>query len=212
MTELDHIAVVAPSLAAGIAHVHDVLGVEPAQGGAHPQMGTHNHLLRLGDDVFLEVIAVDPAAPRPAHRRWFGLDDQAALEQRWRDGRRLGCYVARCNGVTQTIGTRGDLFGAPMRLSRGDRTWTFGVRADGELPLGGALPHLMNWGERGNPARTMPDYGLALRELVIETPDADAVQAALDAIGMLHKPTIRRGSAVRLSAHIETPHGVRMLK
>src|SRR5262245_22737988 len=73
MTELDHIAVVAPSLAAGIAYVHDVLGVEPPKGGAHPLMGTHNHLLRLGDDVFLEVIAVDPDGPRPAHRRWFGL-------------------------------------------------------------------------------------------------------------------------------------------
>ena len=78
MTELDHIAVIAPSLAAGIAYVHDVLGVEPPKGGAHPQMGTHNHLLRLGEDVFLEVIAVDPDAPQPAHRRWFGLDDQAA--------------------------------------------------------------------------------------------------------------------------------------
>ena len=211
MTELDHIAVVAPSLAAGIAYVHDVLGVEPPKGGAHPQMGTHNHLLRLGGDVFLEVIAVDPDAPRPPHRRWFGLDDQAAVEQRWRNGRRLACYVARCNGVAETIGTRGDLFGAPMRLSRGDRTWTFGVRPDGELPLGGALPHVMDWGERGNPAPGMPDFGLALRELVVETPDPDAVRSALDAIGMDRKPTIRRGPAVRLSAAIETPHGVRML-
>jgi len=33
--------------------------------GAHPLMGTHNRLLALGD-LYLEVIAVDPAAQPPA--------------------------------------------------------------------------------------------------------------------------------------------------
>jgi hypothetical protein len=211
MIELDHLAVVAPDLATGVAWVRDVLGVEPPRGGAHPQMGTHNHLLRLGDGVFVEVIAVDPVAPRPPHRRWFGLDDQAAVSRNWQAGRRLRCYVARCDGVAETIGERTDVFGAPMHLSRGDRSWTFGVRADGELPLAGALPHLMDWGERGTPAPSMPDFGLRLRELTVETPDPDAVQSALDAIGMTGKPTIRRADALRLSAKIETPQGVRTL-
>jgi len=211
MTELDHLAVVAPDLASGVAWVRDLLGVEPPRGGAHPQMGTHNHLLRLGDSVFLEVIAIDPEAPRPPHRRWFGLDDQAGVERNWRAGHRLSCYVARCHGVAETIGARADLFGAPMQLMRGNLRWTFGVRADGELPLGGALPHLMDWGERGNPAPSMPDFGLRLRELTVETPDPDAVQSALDAIGMTGKPNIQRADAVRLSARIETPQGVRML-
>lgn len=211
MTELDHLAVVAPDLATGVAWVRDVLGVEPPRGGAHAQMGTHNHLLRLGDGVFLEVIAIDPEAPKPPHRRWFGLDDQAAVERHWQAGRHLRCYVARCKDVGETIGSRGETFGAPMRLSRGDRSWTFGVRADGELPLGGALPHLMDWGQRGNPAPTMPDFGLRLRELIVETPDPDSVRSTLDAIGMAGKPNIRRADTVRLSAKIETPQGVRTL-
>jgi Glyoxalase-like domain len=211
MTELDHLAVIAPDLASGVAWVRDVLGVEPPRGGAHPQMGTHNHLLRLGDGVFLEVIAIDPDAAKPPHRRWFGLDDQAGVERNWRAGRRLRCYVARCHGVAETIGERTDVFGAPMRLSRGDRTWTFGVRADGELPLGGALPHLMDWGERRNPAPIMPDFGLALREFTVETSDPGAVQSALDAIGMAGRPNIRCADALRLSARIETPQGMRTL-
>ncbi|KAB2919486.1 MAG: VOC family protein [Hyphomicrobiaceae bacterium] len=211
MTELDHLAVIAPDLATGVAWVRDVLGVEPPRGGSHPQMGTHNHLLRLGDGVFLEVIAVDPDAPQPAHRRWFGLDDRAAVERHWHAGRHLRAYVARCTGVADTIGARGSTFGAPMRLTRGDRGWTFGVRPDGELPAGGALPHLMDWGERGTPAPTMQDFGLTLRELVVETPDPDAVHAALDAIGLAAKPAIRRADAVRLSAAIDTPQGVRTL-
>ncbi len=211
MTELDHIAVVAPDIATGVAWVRDVLGVDPPEGGAHPDMGTHNHVLRLGDDVFLEVIAVDPEASRPKLRRWFGLDDQETVERDWQAGRRLRAYVARCDDVAATIGDRKDTFGAPMRLTRGELEWTFGVRADGALPLAGALPHLMDWGPRGTPAVAMTDFGLRLRELLVETPDPDAVHEGLDAVGMIRKPEIRQGSTARLFATIETPRGVRTL-
>ena len=43
----------------------------------------------------------------------------------------------------------------------------------------------MDWGARGTPAPPLKDFGLDLRELVVETPDPDAVHAALDAIGMI---------------------------
>jgi hypothetical protein len=209
--DLDHIAVIAPDLATGIAWLHEVLGVEATRGGTHPEMGTHNHLLRLGDDVFVEVISVDPAAPRPVHRRWFGLDDRAAVERHWRDGHRLRAYVARCANVGATIGAEIQTFGAPMRVSRGDRQWLFAVRPDGGLPMGGALPCLIDWGARGTPAPTMPDFGLRLQSLRVETPDPDAVNAALDAIGMARKPEIERGPRVRLTATVATPRGVRVL-
>ena len=211
MTRLDHIAVIAPDLAGGVAWLRDVLGVEAPRGGAHPQMGTHNHLLSLGDDVYVEVMAVDPEAPRPPHRRWFGLDDREALARHWDAGRRLRGYVVSCTDVQATIGAQADVFGAPMRVSRGDRHWSFAVRADGELPHGGALPCLIDWGERGTPAPDVADFGLRLQNLLVETPDPDAVHAALDAIGMVRKPEIRRGAQVRLSATVATPQGVRML-
>jgi len=71
---IDHLTVTAPSLEIGAAFVHDVLGVSPQAGGEHPHMGTHNLLLRLGDTLFLEVIAPNPYAPAPTRPRWFGLD------------------------------------------------------------------------------------------------------------------------------------------
>ena len=40
-------------------------------------MSTHNHLMRLGNSAFLEVISIDPDAPAPARTRWFDLDDPA---------------------------------------------------------------------------------------------------------------------------------------
>jgi hypothetical protein len=211
VTEIDHIAVIAPDLGAGVAWVREALGVEMPAGGRHPEMGTHNRLVGLGPDVYLEVIAVDPEAPRPPHRRWFGLDDRDAVERHWRAGRRLRGYVARCTDVAATVGADVETFGVPMRISRGDRWWLFAVRCDGELPLGGALPCLIDWGKRGTPAPAMPDHGLRLQTLRVETPDPDAVHAGLDAIGVKRKPEIGRGAEVRLTATIATPGGIRVL-
>ncbi|MFD0934083.1 VOC family protein, partial [Methylobacterium trifolii] len=95
MPVLDHLAVVAPTLAEGIAHVRDSLNLDIPEGGRHREMGTRNHLLRLGDALFLEVIAVDPDATPPGRPRWFGLDDAAGVRADWDSGRRLRAFVAR---------------------------------------------------------------------------------------------------------------------
>jgi hypothetical protein len=71
---LDHLTITSPSLQAGDDWVFDRLGVLSQAGGAHPRMGTHNLLLRLGEAMFLEVIAIDPAAQKPTRARWFELD------------------------------------------------------------------------------------------------------------------------------------------
>ena len=43
-------------------------------GGRHARFGTHNRLLGLGPDLYLEVIAPDPDAAPFEGPRWFGLD------------------------------------------------------------------------------------------------------------------------------------------
>ena len=81
-TALDHLVVMADSLAQGVAWCEATLGLTPAPGGAHALFGTHNRLLAIGSpawpQAYLEIIAIDPAvAPRPVRRRWFDMDDAA---------------------------------------------------------------------------------------------------------------------------------------
>jgi len=74
---LDHITVIAPSLAEGVLHVRACLDLDVPFGQRHDYMGSHNHLLQLGDSVYLEIVDLDVAALGPGRPRWFGLDDAA---------------------------------------------------------------------------------------------------------------------------------------
>ena len=213
MITLDHIAVFAPRLQIGIDWIRDSLGVVPSPGGAHPQMGTHNVLLRLGDDLFLEVIARDPSAAAPkGHRPWFELGDVAATQANWDSGLRLRGMVARTSDLDRAVSRAPDQLGVPMRVTRGTREWTFAVRSDGRLPMDGALPHVMDWGAQGPAGPALPDQGCRLRDLVLETYSDDATLSRLyDGLAFQNAPRVQRGPRTRLVAAIETPAGVRIL-
>ena len=65
MNNLDHIVVAADSLKQGVDYIRSCLGIEIPKGGFHRTMGTHNHLMQLGNDAYLEVITIDPEAEAP---------------------------------------------------------------------------------------------------------------------------------------------------
>lgn len=211
MPVLDHLAVVAPTLAEGLAHIRESLGLDIPEGGRHREMGTRNHLLRLGDALFLEVIAVDSEAPPPARPRWFGLDDAASVRADWESGRRLRAFVARTGDLDGLLARHPGLFGTPLRMSRGSLSWRFALRDDGTLPMDGLLPCLMDWGPSGNPARAMPDLGARLAAFRLEHPEPERAADLHRAIGLGDGPEIRTGAQFRLVAEIATPGGTRTL-
>lgn len=211
MLKLDHLTIIAPSLEIGAAHVRDQVGIDMPVGGKHPLMGTHNLLLRLTNEVFLEVIAVDPTAERPNRPRWFGLDDADAIRSAWDEGRRLRGWVAQTSDLDAVLAQHGSTLGQKTRLSRGDRTWLFSILPDGSLPVDGIAPSAIDWEERGSPASTMPDLGANLLSFQIEHPNPDRVSDLYKRLGVVNPPEVRRGSQFRYRALIDTPAGVREL-
>lgn len=181
---LDHIAVVAPTLEEGADWVASRLGTPPGAGGRHPQMGTWNRLLSLGPDLYLEVIAVDPAAPAPAHPRWFGLDD--AMDQP-----RLA-FVLRDPGLTCATAHR------LHALTRDDLRWTIALPE-----AGGLLPPLIDWGETQPPAARLPDRGLRL--LALTAPALPGLPPIADT-----RVTVD-AAAGAVTALIATPEGPRLI-
>ena len=60
-------------------------GVRAQAGGKHIGLGTHNAVLALDPQTYLEIIAPDPDQPEPPVPRPFGLDGVAAVG--WSAGR-----------------------------------------------------------------------------------------------------------------------------
>ncbi len=206
MSKLDHLAIVAPTLEEGVAYVEQTLGVPMAAGGKHPEMGTHNRLLRLGDDIYLEAIAVDPEAPKPKRPRWFGLDDSEAIRKAWNEGRRLRAWVARTDDIARDLAAHAFL-GEAIRASRGNRAWTLSIPADGALPWAGLAPSLIAWGAGGSPAPSMPDVGARLAAFSVETPEPESAKRLFATLGVEGGPEIRAAGSLRLRAEVRTPKG-----
>ena len=206
---IDHLVVTAPSLEAGAACVRDALGVEPGPGGEHARMGTHNRLLRLGERVYLEVIAVNPAAPPPGRPRWFRLDDPDAVRVP-----RLATWVARTDNVHAAAAASTLPLGAVEKMSRGSLEWLITVRPDGGLLHDGLAPAVIQWPKGVHPADGMQDSGCSLVRLTAFHPEPEAVRAMLESIGLEGGLEIRglgAGEPAYLVAEIATPSGRRRI-
>jgi hypothetical protein len=211
MLYLDHLTIIAPSLAEGVEHVRACLDLDVPSGGTHPEMGTHNHVLRLGEDCYLEVIAVDPGAPPPAGPRWFGLGRPEAVRSDWANGARLKGWVARTDDIDAVLAAHGALLGGKTRISRGGLYSQFSLPPDGGLPLDGALPSVIDRARRNPPAARMQDYGARLREFVLDHPSPAEIMALYERLEIRNPPLVREGPKVRYAATIETARGVKTL-
>ncbi len=206
---IDHITVTAPTLEAGAAFVLDRLGVAPQAGGEHPRMGTHNLLLRLGDALFLEVIAANPAAPAPTRPRWFALDTLALQSPPT-----LATWVVRTSDIAASHAAASEVLGSIEQMSRGTLDWLITIPADGSLPLDGAGPALIEWHTDVHPASRLQEHGLSLARLEILHPDPERVSRLLASLELAAAVTVTAAAAAspaRLVAHIETPWGLRQL-
>ena len=214
---LDHLVVLADSLAQGAAWCEAELGVRPGPGGTHALMGTHNHLLRVATvdfpQAYLEIIAIDPAPPggRPARTRWFDMDDTLLRDAVRQHGPRLVHWVAQVPDAPAAVQAlarrdidRGEVLAASRMTPRGPLQWEITVRPDGRRLFDGCLPTLIQWGQ-AHPVAGMPESGVTLHGLSVTHPEAEALRGALDAVGLDHVP-VQSGPA-NLCALLITPRG-----
>jgi catechol 2,3-dioxygenase-like lactoylglutathione lyase family enzyme len=178
---IDHLVYACPDLDAAVADITRLTGVRPQQGGQHPEVGTRNALVSLGDRTYLEIIAPDPDQPTAGQPKPFGLDHlaapalrawaaapgdlDAAVRQARTEGFRYGDIV---NGHRRTPGD-------------GELSWRMTTYPyNGEVAV---VPFLIDWGTQRHPAQTAPS-GLRLTEFSILAPDPQQVIRQLRAAGI----------------------------
>jgi hypothetical protein len=209
--KLDHVTVIAPTLTEGVSHVRSCLDLDVPFGTRHDYMGTHNHRLQLGNNVYLEIVALDPDGAEPGRPRWFGLDNQDKVRADWNEGRRLRGWVASTDAIDSLVSTRRAIFGETVPLPTADPSFDFAIPADGSLPLDGAAPSLID--HRGDPTSmaSIPDLGARLHSLTLAHPNPAAIETLYRELSIDRSPAVVPGPRVCYRAHIETPGGLREL-
>lgn len=194
---LDHLVIAARTLQEGRAWLEARLGVPLQPGGEHTAFGTHNALLSLGPEAYLEVIAINPVAPAPARARWFGLDTPDIQEQ-LASGPKPIHWVAAVESLTP-----GD---EVLEVSRGDYRWRLTVPLDGHLPMYGVAPSLIQWLTPAPPA-ALPDEGVRLVKLQLGTAHSERLRARLSALEFSSEVDVYEAPRAELSLVLDTPGG-----
>jgi len=205
----DHLVLTAATLAQGMAYVEQTLGIRPRRGGEHVRMGTHNALLKLGHGFYLEVIAINPAAPPPQRPRWFGLDQLATNVHP-----HLASWVVRTDDIEAAVAASAIPPGTVQAMSRGALEWLITIPDDGALVLDGVMPSIIQWHSANHPSEQLPDLGCSLVSLEGFHAQATTISSTLQAIGM-HNPVpihpLRADQQPHLLVSIQTPTGVHTL-
>ena len=167
MFKIDHIVFAASSLEKGTSFIENYLQTKLSDIGHHEFMGTHNRVLKIGKNTYLEVIAIDPKAASPRYIRWFGLDDFKLQEKLKQKPQLIGYVIETYN---KNIFKHYLPF---FKAQRGDYKWNFAIpkSLNNELYSGivdsGMMPSIINWDSQ-SPIHKMKDSRFELESLEIE--------------------------------------------
>lgn len=206
---IDHIVIGAANLDQGAAYVTQTLGVEMPKGGEHPLMGTHNLLMQLGGNTFIEVIAINPDAPPPERPRWYGLDDPTVFNS-LQESPRLLTWVLNTSNISALPESSSFNFGAATPVTRGNLSWNFAIPDDGRLLAGGVIPYVMQWHVAPHPAAQMPDLNCRLKSVEISHPYSSWMnnilsEANASGLAVIHQSS--PNTTPELRVNLTTPNG-----
>jgi Glyoxalase-like domain len=193
--QFDHLVVAIRSLSEGIAEFERLTGITAAAGGTHPDRGTENALVSLGDGRYLEILA-----PQEGARL-------STVDERMRQLEHL-CIIdwaVSVSGVEAGMETLRDAGFVIPFVSPGARVtpsgerldWTTFRLADRSLSI---APFFIHWGAATKHPSTTAPGGCTLAELTVQDPAPDRLAAALSALGV-EGVTYAKG-APRIEAHL----------
>jgi len=203
MIALDHLVFAVPELDHGVSFIEELLGIKVYPGGRHLHFGTHNALIRIGEESYLEIIAPDPTNPKD-HPLWMGLTDVRSPGRLTRWGIKhplddmvmegLKSYDPELSVISEGLREKPD--GSFLK-------WMLTPPAP--FPLVESCPFFIDWAGSDHPSNQLPPECL-LKFLSVSSPRAQEINSFLDQIGIEFK--IETSKEHRIIADIECPKGI----
>ena len=189
MHKLDHIVFGARSLEEGTNFIEKKLDIKLSEVGYHDFMGTHNRVVKVDKDIYLEVIAIDPSSKSPNENRWFNLDNPILQKKLEYSPQMIGYVIETKDKEILKH------FCAPIKASRGNYKWNFAMPSlesnlfNKELIENGIIPSLINW-KSNKPVYEMKNNQLSLKKIEIEILDNQMqYKKIIESIGIIEKLT-----------------------
>ncbi len=174
LSEIDHLVYVVSDLQQGMKHMEDLFGVAPSPGGHHPDFGTHNALLGLGPETYLEIIAIDPSLSRPAQSWPFGLSEkQKSKLQTWA----VKSVLSRASLVPPVFG----VVSQGSRQTRSGKLLSWKLTDPWLMGYDGLIPFLIDWGQTEHPATDLPQVG-SIEGIQMKHSRAEEVRSSLEVL------------------------------
>jgi len=200
---IDHLVFATPDLEAGVLYIENMFGIEATPGGRHPQFGTHNALVSLGQHTYLEIVGPDPLRDTERMPEIFELTtiDHPQLVTWAAKSDDLGLIVTRARSAGIDLG----------KVTPGSRKRPNGSLLKWQLTdpyrdrMAGIVPFFIDWGTTPHPAGSLP-RSCQLTDLALSHTDPCLVEDALKAITDLPIP-VTRSDTRHFHATIRTPNG-----
>ncbi len=145
MHKLDHIVLGACSLEKGTEFVENILQAKLSDIGYHKDMGTHNRVIRINNEIYFEVIAINPEMKNFKHKRWFNLDNPNLQLKLKKVPQIIGYVVEISNKIPF------EYYDPFFNASRSNYRWQFAMPnyknniLDNEILETGIIPSLISW-------------------------------------------------------------------
>ncbi len=197
----DHFLVGCDFLENGIQFIKDKTGIEAVRGGKHPGVGTHNALISLGKNVYLEIIAPDPDAPALVSRYAFLRDLSSPQLFYWAAGTHdIEKLEADYKKAGYTTGG----------VSPGSRRRTDGILLQWktlfiETEFSDLVPFFIQWDSNSLHPSTDAPAGCTVEHFEIQTAQKEKVQKIFKGL-QLNVP-VEAGEKNRLVLILQTPKG-----
>jgi hypothetical protein len=201
-SKIDHLIYKVSDLHQGIEIIQSLTGVAPVIAGRHQGEGTWNALMSLGEGIYFEVIASDPAQGKVPSPSW-----RDAIEPM--PDNRLVRFCAKTDNAHRLVkqAKEHDIdLGAVMSGSREKNdgstlTWTL---TDFKANTASMIPFFIDWGDSEHPSRSLPG-GCSLKSLEAVHPKPDVLRSQLKVLDLPLK--VYAGNEERFIARLDTPKG-----
>ena len=201
---IDHLVYAVPDFEKAFDDFEKLLGVRPVFGGHHTTKGTKNALINLGNECYLEILAIDEANQKIHSPRWMGIDlIQKPTMTRWclksekleKDAQILRNYDPKSGEISSGQRKTGDgkLLNWNMILPL----------AEPEVDL---IPFMINWERDSVHPTANLEEKCCLVGMEFTHPNPDILKPIWEGLSLDFE--IKRGEKLSISVQIECPNGI----